>query len=99
MLNIHLLRNMNMMKAKEAAAARMAAAKTPNLSKVKPGQQVTIAGFGKLSPAHRQHLQAYGVLPGRTVTVLAQSPVTILLVEQTELAFEQEIASQVLVSG
>jgi hypothetical protein len=37
------------------------------------------------------------VLPGRTVTVLAQKPVTIILVEQTELAFEAAIARMVMV--
>jgi Fe2+ transport system protein FeoA len=67
-----------------------------NLSQASSGQEVTIAGFGELSAASRQHLQAYGLLPGRRVRVLAQRPVTIVLIEQTELAFETEIAAQVL---
>lgn len=71
--------------------------KERTLAQAGSGQQVTITGFGNLSPAHQQHLQAYGLLPGRTVRVLAQRPVTIVLVEQTELAFEGEIAHQVLV--
>lgn len=71
------------------------AGKTHSLAGIPAGKQVTIRGFGKLSPANRQHLQAYGLLPGRTVQVLAQRPVTIILIEQTELAFEQEIARQV----
>jgi Fe2+ transport system protein FeoA len=58
---------------------------------------VKITGFGQLSAAQRQHLQAYGLLAGRSVQVLAQKPVTIVLVEQTELAFETEIAAQVQV--
>ena len=66
------------------------------LSQVKSGKIVKILGFSKLSPAQRQHLQAYGLLPGRYIQVLAQRPVTIVLVEQTELAFETEIASQIL---
>jgi Fe2+ transport system protein FeoA len=69
------------------------------LAKVAVGQQVMIIGFGRLAPSHRQHLQAYGLLPGRTVRVLAQKPVTIVLVEHTELAFESEISSQVLVEA
>lgn len=96
MLNIHLWHNNKAVKPQGPTA--QPAASAPDLSKVKPGKPVTIAGFDRLSTAHRQHLQAYGVLPGRKVIVLAQSPVTILLVEQTELAFETEIARQVLVS-
>jgi Fe2+ transport system protein FeoA len=67
------------------------------LAQVRTGEKVTITGFGRLSPAHKQHLQAYGLLPGRTVRVLAQKPVTIVLIEHTELAFESEISAQVLV--
>ncbi len=67
-----------------------------NLSQAASGQEVTIAGFGELSAASRQHLQAYGLLPDRRVRVLAQRPVTIVLIEQTELAFETEVAAQVL---
>ncbi len=68
-----------------------------SLAQARAGQQVTITGFGKISPTYRQHLQAYGLLPGRTILVLAQHPVTIVLVEQTELAFETSVAKQVLV--
>lgn len=71
--------------------------KARTLAQAQPGKPVTISGFDKLAPSHRQHLQAYGLLPGRTVQVLAQRPVTIVLVEQTELAFETEIAKQVLI--
>jgi Fe2+ transport system protein FeoA len=75
----------------------MTAIKAHTLAQAAAGQKVTITGFGRLSPAHRQHLQAYGLLPGRSVQVLAQNPVTIVLVEHTELAFENEISAQVLV--
>ena len=70
---------------------------TRTLAQAGSGQQVTITGFDNLAPAYRQHLQAYGLHPGRMVVVLAQQPVTIVLVEQTELAFESEIARQVLI--
>ena len=76
MLNIHLWRNTNVIKPQ--GPTTQPAGSAPDLSKVKPGMPVTITGFGRLSPAHRQHLQAYGVLPGRKVIVLAQSPVTIM---------------------
>lgn len=68
-----------------------------SLAQAKTGQSVTIRTLDALSPAQRQHLQAYGLLPGRSVRVLAQRPVTIVLIEQTELAFETEIAKKVMV--
>ena len=68
-----------------------------NLAQTPAGQHVTITGFEQLSPHYRQYLEAYGLLPGRSLQVLAQRPLTIVLVEQTELAFEAEIARKVLV--
>ena len=67
------------------------------LAGVKPGREVLVTGYGNLSGGQRQHLQAYGLLPGRRVRVLAQRPVTIVQVEETELAFERGIAAGVLV--
>lgn len=78
-------------------SAHPAAPVHPAITQARPGRQVKIKGFGALSPAQRQHLQAYGLLPGRAVVVLAQQPVTIVLIEQTELAFETEIARQLFV--
>ena len=80
-----------------AAAITPKNARPHTLGQAKAGNMVTISGFGKLSSVHKQHLQAYGLFPGRTVQVLAQSPVTIIMVEQTELAFETEIAEQVTI--
>ena len=67
------------------------------LASVQPGCDVLITGYGNLTGSQRQHLQAYGLTPGRRVRVLAQRPVTIVQVEQTELAFESGIAARVLV--
>jgi Fe2+ transport system protein FeoA len=107
MLNINLLRRVETLRnaanprnanlLNTADPTTLGSGKKLNLSRVKPGQQVTITGFERLSATHRQHLQAYGMLPGRSITVLAQNPVTIVLIEQTELAFETEIARQVTV--
>jgi Fe2+ transport system protein FeoA len=93
MLNLNLWRSVHPIK----SAGSTPSAKAQTLAQVATGQQVTITGYARISPAHRQHLQAYGLLPGRTVLVLAQKPVTIVMVEHTELAFESEISSQVLV--
>ena len=61
------------------------------------GSQVCVTGFGDLAVQQMQHLQAYGVLPGRTIKILAQQPLTIILAEQTELALESSVAAQVFV--
>ena len=76
-------------------AERVEAQRT--LASVQPGCDVLITGYGNLTGSQRQHLQAYGLTPGRRVRVLAQRPVTIVQVEQTELAFEGGIAARVLV--
>ena len=79
------------------AQAPKARAKQRTLAGVQPGREVQITGYGDLNGSQRQHLQGYGLLPGRRVKVLSQHPVTIVQVEQTELAFERNVASRVLV--
>lgn len=67
------------------------------LASVAPGREVSITGYTGGSGGLRRHLQAYGLLPGRRVRVLAQHPVTIVQIEETELAFEDTVADSVLV--
>jgi len=67
------------------------------LAGVKPGLEVSVTGFLDAAGGQQQHLQAYGLLPGRRIRVLAQHPVTIVQIEQTELAFEGALAACVLV--
>ena len=85
--------------ARPASALRQAQGtkKQRTLADVPPGREVQITGYGELNSSQRQHLQAYGLLPGRRVKVLSQNPVTIVQVEQTELAFERNVAARVLV--
>lgn len=97
MLNFRFWRSSFASPARAQAAAQINR-KNLSLALAPAGKIVQITGFGPLSNAERQHLQAYGLLPGRSVQVLAQKPVTIVLVEQTELAFETEIAAQVQVT-
>lgn len=94
MLNLGFLR----MRQTAAPAKRSDPAQKQTLAQVKSGNTVTIQGFDGIVPTHRQYLQAYGLLPGRSVRVLSHNPVTIILVEHTELAFENEIARQVIVN-
>lgn len=67
------------------------------LSHAQPGSEVTISSIAGLGKAEEKSLQAYGILPGRKVKVLSQAPVTIVQVEQTELAFEIEVASRIMI--
>jgi Fe2+ transport system protein FeoA len=67
------------------------------LDQAKPGTQVVVLDFGSVDPVQKDHLQAYGLTPGRQVLVLQQRPVTVVQIEYTELAFEKVIAQQVMV--
>lgn len=68
------------------------------LSDAGPGKKVIIAGFSKqISPLQRSHLQAYGLIPGRTVQVIQHSPVTMVRVDHTELAMERTLAQDVYI--
>ena len=52
-----------------------------------------------LEPAFREHLAAYGLVPGHVVTVLAQKPMTLVLCDHVELALEGEIARKLRVES
>lgn len=70
------------------------------LNDVVPGSQARIAGFSEDLPfPQREHLQAYGLVEGRTVRVLQHSPATVVRVEHLELALEAELAGKVRVTG
>jgi Fe2+ transport system protein FeoA len=62
------------------------------------GALVRVRSLEAIPPARRERLHAYGLLPGSTVRVVASSPVTVVDVERTELAFEAEIARGVAVA-
>ncbi len=67
-----------------------------SLADVTPGCRACIRGFGPGLPSNRQdHLMAYGLIPGHWVEVLQHSPVTVVKVENTELALEDQLASQI----
>jgi Fe2+ transport system protein FeoA len=50
-----------------------------------------------LDKTFREHLAAYGVVPGHDVTVLAQKPMTVVLCDHVELALEAEVARRLRV--
>jgi Fe2+ transport system protein FeoA len=68
------------------------------LAEVPLGYIVKVVGFSPaLSPDRRAHLQAYGLVPGYQVLVTQHSPVTVVRVENTELALEDDLAGKIQV--
>jgi Fe2+ transport system protein FeoA len=67
------------------------------LDLVPEGKTARILRFGPIGVEQGRHLQAYGLLPGRAVLVLAHKPLTILQIEQTELALETSVAHAIFV--
>jgi len=69
------------------------------LLEVPPGYRAKIEGFvPDLSPARKSQLQAYGIVPGYWVEVLQHSPVTVIKIEYSEMAMENNLARMVCVS-
>ncbi len=69
------------------------------LKEVLAGAWARITGFDGLPTAQRERLQAYGLAVGRPVRVVQHTPVTVVQVEHTELAFEAELAHGVRVEA
>jgi Fe2+ transport system protein FeoA len=65
------------------------------LTEVPVGSQARVATLDGLPIDQCERLQAYGLAPGHWLSVVQHSPVTVVQVEQTELAFEAEIACHV----
>jgi Fe2+ transport system protein FeoA len=51
-----------------------------------------------LEASLREHLAAFGLLPGHPVTVVAQRPMTIVLCDHVELALEAAVAAKLRVT-
>ncbi len=89
---------------KRGSLARPPAAPAPaadqyTLAETQPGQAVRLCEFAPGMPPERwAHLQAYGLTPGCTVRVVQHNPVTVVQVEQTELAMEDDLARQIRVA-
>lgn len=70
------------------------------LRSVRPGSRTRVAGFtAGTADELRERLLAYGLIPGQTLSVLAQKPVTVVQIEHTELALEDILAACVEVSA
>lgn len=66
---------------------------TSTLDRVAPGASVRLGEpDAGLDAVLREHLAAYGLVPGHLVTVLAQKPMTVVLCDHVELALESSVA-------
>jgi hypothetical protein len=63
------------------------------LAQILPGKRAEVIAFLTGLPRDRQaHLLAYGLAPGSTVSVSQHKPVTVIQVDNIELAIENELA-------
>ena len=58
-------------------------------------RQGRVIDVSALPAGQREQLQGYGILPGCTLRVTQHAPVTIVLIEQTELAIETDVAQAI----
>jgi Fe2+ transport system protein FeoA len=71
-----------------------------SLAGLPAGTEASVSGFAQELPLERQaQLQAYGLVPGRPVKVIQQSPVTVVQIEHTELALENSLARQIQIKA
>ncbi|MBK5230313.1 MAG: ferrous iron transport protein A [Thermoleophilia bacterium] len=80
-------------------AVATTAADAPTLADAAPGASVRVRGIGAGAAEWREHLQAYGISRGREITVVQQSPVTVVRVDHVDLAFEVRIAREIAVDA
>jgi len=69
------------------------------LNEIKPGQKARVLRFDDNFPhSRRAYLMAYGVAPGYWIDVLQQSPITVVQIEWTELALENDLSRDIWVT-
>lgn len=68
------------------------------LTELTPGTYARMIDFDhEIMSEHKAQLQAYGVIPGYTIKLQQQKPVTVIQVDHTELAFEYDLAKEIFV--
>lgn len=64
-----------------------------------PGARAQVDALGdEIDATQREQILAYGLAPGRPVTVLQQHPMTLVMVDEVELALESSVARHVWVT-
>ncbi|MBU1365818.1 MAG: ferrous iron transport protein A [Gammaproteobacteria bacterium] len=68
------------------------------LAFIPPGSEVRLAGLGEeIDPLQREQLTAYGLAIGRSIRLLQQRPMTVILADEVELALEHAVARHIWV--
>lgn len=68
------------------------------LAEAAPGTGVVLVRFGGgISVSQVEQLIFYGLVEGRVIEVLRQRPVTVILIDHTELALEPAVAAAIRV--
>lgn len=63
-----------------------------------PGAHAQVDALGdEIDATQREQILAYGLAPGRPVTVLQQQPMTLVMIDEVELALEDSVARHVWV--
>jgi Fe2+ transport system protein FeoA len=60
-------------------------------------RQARVVDVSALPAGQREQLHGYGILPGCILHAIQHAPVTVVQIEQTELAIETEIAQAIRV--
>jgi Fe2+ transport system protein FeoA len=68
------------------------------LADARPNSVVRVLDLDELHASDQERLRAYGILPGCTLHIIQQRPVTVGLVEQGEVALEPVLARSVRVA-
>ncbi|MEW6416054.1 MAG: FeoA family protein [Pseudomonadota bacterium] len=64
-----------------------------------PGVQARVEILGDaIASSQREQLVAYGLAPGRPLVVLQQRPMTLVMIDEVELALEDSVARHVWVT-
>lgn len=65
------------------------------LTEVKKGQSARVLSLNGLPLSRQRYLSAFGIIPGAEVMIRQQKPVTIIEIDRTELALENELAEKI----
>lgn len=64
-----------------------------------PGARAHVDTLGnEIDPTQREQIIAYGLSPGRALTVLQQHPMTLIMIDEVELALEDSVARHIWVT-
>ncbi len=83
--------------AEESAAAEIPPGAAGTLLDVPPGAVARVGAILGIPASRREHMEVYGLTAGRWVRVTQHFPVTVVQVDHTELALEEDLARGVVV--